>query len=241
MLYRNNRFGSILLPLFENKVTMKRQEKTFFATIEGGEGAGKSLFIKNLSAALTSRSVTHTTTREPGGTLIAEKLRTIFHEVPPTEELTIEAEFFIVSAARAQHVKNKVLPSLEKGSSVICDRFVDSSRVYQGVLGGLDLALIESVSRSCTFGVQADITFLLDCDPAVGLARVEERFQRSGGDHSEKTRFDKKSLQYHEKIREAFLSLAEKEKKRFKVLDATQSPEALVTEAMAHLESLNFL
>ena len=219
---------------------MKRQEKTFFVTVEGGEGAGKSLFIKKLSAALAKCSVEHITTREPGGTIIAEKLRDIFHEAPASEEFTIEAEFFIVSAARAQHVKNKILPSLKKGLSVICDRFVDSSSVYQGTLGGLSTSLIESVSMSCLFGVQIDVTFLLDCDPAIGLARVEERVQISGSS-SDKTRFDAKPLEYHKKIREAFLTLAQKEPSRFKVLDSRQSPDKLVEEAIQHLERLSFL
>ena len=209
---------------------MKRQEKTFFVTVEGGEGAGKSLFIKKLSAALAKCSVEHITTREPGGTIIAEKLRDIFHEAPASEEFTTEAEFFIVSAARAQHVKNKI----------ICDRFVDSSSVYQGTLGGLSKSLMESVSMSCLFGVQIDVTFLLDCDPAIGLARVEERVQISGNS-SDKTRFDAKPLEYHKKIREAFLALAQKEPSRFKILDSNKSPDKLVEEAIQHLERLSFL
>lgn len=219
---------------------MKRQEKTFFVTIEGGEGAGKSLFIKKLSAALAQRSVEHITTREPGGTIIAEKLRDIFHEAPTSEEFTAEAEFFIVSAARAQHVKQKILPSLKTGVSVICDRFIDSSSVYQGTLGGLSASLIKSVNISCLFGAQISATFLLDCDPAIGLARVEDRFKTSGNS-SDKTRFDAKPLEYHKKIREAFLTLAEKEPSRFKILDSTKSPDKLVEEAIQHLERLSFL
>lgn len=220
---------------------MKKQEKSFFITVEGGEGVGKSLFLKKLSEALSAYSIKHIVTREPGGTVIAEKLRAIFNDPECEEALTVEAEFLIVSAARAQHIKNRVLPALNSGKSVLCDRFVDSSRVYQGALGGLSSEFIEGISRACLYGVSAGVTFLLDCESSLSLSRLEKRTALSSEEGEKKTRYDAKSFSFHKAIREAFLDLARKNPERIKVLDASLEPDMVVDEALKALKGLEFL
>ena len=215
---------------------MKRQEKSFFVTIEGGEGVGKSLFIKELSKALKARSIQHLLTREPGGTDVAEKIRSLFNDPNLTESLTMEAELFMVAAARAQHVAHKLRPALATGESVICDRFTDSTLVYQGILGGLPLSLVSQLNDICVAGFAPDVTFLLDCPPEVSLARLENR-----ASEQEKARYDCKPASFHKLVREGFLSLAEKYSNRIKVLDASQDVSSLVQEALAILEGSSFL
>lgn len=219
---------------------MKRQDKTFFASVEGGEGVGKSTFFKLLSESLHQLSVKHVITREPGGTQVAEKLREIFNDPNRAEELTMEAEFLIISAARAQHVQRFIQPKLRAGSSLLCDRFVDTSRVYQGALGGLAESFIEDVSQVCTYGVKPDLTFLLDCDPKVSLARLDKRCAPKLG-AEEKTRYDSKGLSFHLRVREEYLKLAERFPDRFIVLDASKSTENLVREALSHLKNGGFV
>ena len=226
--------------LLENKVTMKRQKEFFFATVEGGEGVGKSSFIKKLSEALLSLSVDHTLTREPGGSLIAEKLREIFNDPNPGEILTIEAEFLLVSAARAQHVKNLIQPQLASKKSILCDRFIDSSRVYQGTIGGLTSRFIEEVSEACSFSLKPNITFLLDCDPVVSMARLDKRELESQG-LDKKTRYDQKAFDFHKKVRDGFLELAKVFPERIKVLDASKNTDQIVADAVEHLKGFSLL
>lgn len=210
---------------------MKKQKKSFFITVEGGEGVGKSSFVSKLSQELSDHAIKHLVTREPGGTLIAEKLRDIFNDPNVSEFFTTEAEFLIVSAARAQHVKNVIKPALEAQKLVVCDRFVDSSSVYQGAIGGLPRDFMDHVSSSCLFGVDVDLTFLLDCEPTLALSRVNQRVIADESGQKE-TRYDKKALDFHRKVREAFCSLAQKEPHRIKVLDSSLEVEELVSRAM---------
>lgn len=215
---------------------MKRQEKSFFVTIEGGEGVGKSLFIQELSKALECLSVRHLLTREPGGTEVAERIRSLFNDPALKESLTMEAELFLVAAARAQHVTHKLRPTFEKGDSVICDRFTDSTIVYQGIIGGVPLPLIQRVNGLCTEGFKPDITFLLDCSPKISLARLDSRASQE-----DKARYDCKPFHFHELVREGFLSLAKQNRNRIKVLDASQEVSVLVKEAIATLREASFL
>ncbi len=200
-----------------------------FITIEGGEGVGKSLFTGKLSDALSSLKVEHKTTREPGGTAIADYLRKIFHAPPEHEKLVMEAELCIICASRAQHVHHVVKPELARNSWVVCDRFSDSSRVYQGMIGGVQLDLLERINSMVTYGLQPDLTFVLDCDVATSLGRVKGRMTDSS---EEASRYDKAQSEFHQKVRDGFLELARSFPDRMVIINAAQSVEQSVADAM---------
>jgi len=199
-----------------------------FITIEGGEGVGKSLFTQKFSEGLAGLGVKHKTTREPGGTPIADRLRSIFHAPPENEQLTIESELCIICAARAQHIHHVIKPELKKNSWVICDRFSDSSRVYQGAIGGVQLDLLEQINSLVCYGLQPDLTFVLDCDVRTSLARIQERVD----DGAEASRYDKAQVEFHQKVRDGFLELSVSFPDRMVVLDASRATEQSVVEAL---------
>jgi len=201
-----------------------------FITVEGGEGVGKSLFLTNLTSSLRSLSIHVVQTREPGGTPVADKLRSLFNAPPESDPLLIESEFLIVSAARAQHTKHKIVPALEDSGWVLSDRYADSSRVYQGYVGGLDQGFIEDVISKTTFGLTPDITFILDCDLEVSMNRVQVRSETSDEDGA--SRYDYAKASTHKKLRDGFLKLESRFSDRIVVLDASQSPEKVVADAM---------
>lgn len=209
--------------------------KGFFITVEGGEGVGKSSFMAALSKALQDRFIPLVTTREPGGTPIAEKLRDIFNNPVLEEAFCVEAEFMLISAARAQHVLHKIKPALTSEKWVLCDRFIDSSIVYQGFVGGLNLDFMEKVNHQCTFGISPDVTFLLDCPFEVSASRVKARNESS----LTSTRYDALGSGFHLKVRQSFLDLAEKHKNRFVVLDAQKSLDNLIKDAISKLKELS--
>ena len=204
-----------------------------FITIEGGEGVGKSVFANGLAAALDAKGVSFIRTFEPGGTPTGTALRELFINPLPNDPLAIETEFCIVSAARAQHVARVIKPALAAGTWVLCDRFADSSRIYQGVLGGIAAEEIESVIRFTTYGLEPDMTFLLDCDVETSMARVENRVLSA----SETSRFDEGKKDLHEKIRDGFLRLCDQFPQRMVRLDAGQPPETVLSAAMEALQS----
>jgi dTMP kinase len=203
-----------------------------FITCEGGEGVGKSSFLEGLLLALKNKGVQAVGTREPGGSPVAEAIRPIFNHPPKDDPLTPEAEFFLISAARIQHVVNKIEPKLHAGVWVICDRFADSSIVYQGILGGLSRSFLDTVIHHSTFHLTPHTTFLLDCPVDVSLARVKKRSL----DDPRDTRYDRADRVYHVKIREAYLQLAEEFQNRYVILDATASTDVLVQKAIQKLE-----
>jgi len=200
-----------------------------FLTVEGGEGVGKSSFIELLSHKLRGRGLAFTLTREPGGTRIADEIRSVFSKGDDLEEFTPEGEFLLVSAARAQHVHHKIRPELQKGNWVICDRFADSSRVYQGILKGMETDFLEKVIQKSTYGIVPDLTFLLDCDVAISQARV-------AGRGVVESRYDLAALEVHEQLRQGFLQVSRIYPKRIQVLDAAQPVEHSVNQALSIME-----
>jgi dTMP kinase len=204
--------------------------KGLFLTIEGGEGVGKSSFLKLLSEELRKSGKAFSMTREPGGTRIADAIRDVFSKGDELEEFTTEGEFLLVSAARAQHVRNRILPDLESGKWVLCDRFADSSRVYQGILKGLDASFLEMVIQKSTYGLVPDITFLLDCDVTISQARVAERGLLE-------SRYDLAHIDVHETLRKGFLQVAQMFPDRVKILDASRPTDESVKEALSLMES----
>ena len=176
-------------------------------------------------------------TREPGGTPTALKIRQLFNAPPLEDPLTMESEVLLVSASRSQHVKNKIIPALDDGKWVLCDRFADSSRIYQGVVGGVNQEFLEKVIAETTYGVEPDLTLLLDCPVEVSQGRLQKRGKCEAAEDGA-TRYDEASLELHQGIRQGFLSLAKKHPKRFKVVDASGSPEQVVEQAITCLEGL---
>jgi dTMP kinase len=203
-----------------------------FISVEGGEGVGKSLFSKLLNEALSDRGITVVTSHEPGGTPLAQKIRELFKNPPEDDPILPKTELFLVSAARAQHLGRKINPALKRGDWVLCDRFFDSTRVYQGIMGGLPEDTIESILTASTDGVIPDLTFLLDCDTELALARIGSRNSGAAKDSLEQDRFDSATREWHEKLKSAWLKIANLFPDRIVVLDASLAPEALLSEAL---------
>lgn len=210
---------------------MQGQTRGKFITLEGGEGVGKSTLMRGLEAWLRSRQIDLVVTREPGGTPIADDVRRIFKSPPQGEEITAETEALLVSASRAQHVAKVIAPALSRGAWVLCDRFADSTRVYQGLLGGVPLNDLEWLIRFSTGQVQPDLTFLLDCDVAVSSKRIH----RSHGGRDDAARYDQASDAVHERLRQGFRRVAGFFPARFFILNASLEPKAVLAEATAAL------
>jgi dTMP kinase len=193
-----------------------------FVTFEGGEGAGKSTQVKLLADRLRAAGIRTVVTREPGGSPGAEAIRSMILS-GAAERFGPEVEAMLFAAARADHVDQTIRPALERGDWVLCDRFADSTRVYQSDVAGPVLHALETVALD---GVRPHLTILLDLAAQTGLKRAAER--RAGDDVD---RFEKEDLARHEARRDAFLHLARSEPARFAVVDAGQDP-ATVADAV---------
>ena len=202
--------------------------KGIFITLEGGDGAGKSTQAKNIEKFFSEKNYVVMHTREPGGTRISEKLRDILLD-KENAEMDAVTEMFIYAASRAQHVRERILPALERGEVVICDRFTDSSIAYQGYGRKLGSAVAE-VNEKATGGLKPDITFWLDIDPAAG----RERAGRAGS----LDRLELEELDFHYRLYEGYKALAEAEPERIKRIDASGTPEEICADIYAHLEEL---
>jgi dTMP kinase len=200
-----------------------------FITVEGGEGVGKSLFLSLLSTELSALGLSIATTREPGGTPVGDKIRDLFANPPISDPLLVETELMLISAARAQHTQNLIKPRLKAGDWVVSDRYADSTRVYQGFLGGIPSDLIEIVIASTTFGLEPDLTFVLDCDSEVSIRRVRGR-SKSMQDGA--VRYDDAKMGTHRKIREGFLQLAKRFPQRIVNLDASGDPKVVARQGI---------
>lgn len=187
-----------------------------FITFEGIDGCGKSTQVSRFEETLKQRGISSVVTKEPGGTEVGEAIRKILLSSENTH-LVAFAELFLYLADRAQHVREVINPALEAGKWVICDRYYDATTVYQGVVLERHEELIELLNREATAGRQPDITFLLDCPAEVGLERRSRRY----GDDREKDRFERKTLDFHVKIRYAYLALANQYKDRIRIIDST--------------------
>ena len=204
-----------------------------FLTIEGIEGAGKSTFLGLLEAELVKRGVDFLRTREPGGCALGRQIRPLLLDA--SQKVSGRAELFLFLADRAQHVADTIRPALERGQWVICDRYADSTIAYQGYGRGMDPEELQKLNDYATGGLWPDITFLLDLPAEVGLGRALTRNGREGLTQSE-GRFEAEALAFHQRIRDGFLVRAIRWPQRFRVLDAAQTPDAIVAQAMKHLE-----
>lgn len=204
-------------------------QKGCLLTFEGGDGAGKTTLISKLYAYLVGKGLSVIQTRAPGGTKVGEGIRHILlHQDHP---LDTRCELFLFLADRAQHVREVILPALEKGQIVLCDRYNDSTLAYQGGARGEDKAFVEGLCRYATRDLIPTRTFYLDIDPKLGLERV----QRAGGS---KDRIESEKLSFHQSIRSAFHEIAEREPERFCVLDASLPPETVYNRAISVLDAL---
>jgi len=203
-----------------------------FLTIEGIEGAGKSTFIGLLEDELVKRGVNFLRTREPGGCALGRQIRPLLLDA--SQKVSDRAELFLFLADRAQHVADTIRPALERGQWVICDRYADSTIAYQGYGRGMDPEELQKLNDYATGGLWPDITFLLDLPAEVGLGRALARNGREGLTQSE-GRFEAEALAFHQRIRDGFLARAARWPQRFRVLDAAQTPDAIVAQAMKHL------
>jgi len=185
-----------------------------FITLEGIEGAGKSTLAKYVADWLTERKISVRLTREPGGTPLAERVRQIVLE-RGAEPLPAVAETLLMFAARALHVENVILPALRAGQWVVCDRFTDATRAYQGSGRGVDAVLIESLARAVHPRLVPACTLLLDLPAAAGLARACERAGATPAD-----RFEAETVGFFEKVRAGYLEIARREPERVEVIDA---------------------
>ena len=193
-----------------------------FITFEGIEGCGKSTQAKLLCESLIDRGFSVVFTREPGGTPAAEELRSFLLK-PRNERFPPFAELSIYEAARAFHVENLIKPSLSEGAVVICDRFTDSTLAYQGYGRGIDLSLVERLNREATGGLKPDLTVLIDLPVEEAFKRISDRG---------KDRMEQEDLEFHERVRQGFLKIAEKEPERFLIVDGRKTVEEIHEEVL---------
>lgn len=212
------------------------ERHSHFVSLEGGEGAGKTTVLNALRDALLQAGHEVVSTREPGGTPLAEQIRHLLLNVPVDgvqhEPPAAETELLLMFAARAQHVRETIQPALARGAWVISDRFTDSSYAYQGGGRGIDAAFIAELEHRVV-GIQPGLTLLLDLGVAQGRERTRGRdlaFGGNGPDRIERERDD-----FFEKVRGAFLARARAEPERIRVIDATQSAAEVAADAVAIL------
>ncbi|XGA78837.1 dTMP kinase [Halomonas sp. CH40] len=195
-----------------------------FITLEGGEGVGKSTNLQWVVEWLQQQGLTVISTREPGGTPRAEAIRELLLDPSPTEPLSSDAELLLMFAARAQHLNEKILPALEQGAWVVCDRFTDATYAYQGGGRGIEAERIATLESFVQHGLQPDLTLLLDMPAEAGAQRVASRLSQSGG---ERDRFEREQQTFFNAVRHAYLQRAEQAPQRFAVIDAAQPLEAV--------------
>lgn len=205
--------------------------KGLFISFEGGEGSGKTTQIDLLKDYLSNNGLDPVITREPGGTREAEKMREILmdhnYSWPPV------CEAMILFSARAHHVDKLIRPALEKGQTVICDRFTDSTRAYQGVAMGLGLDLIEKVKKIAIGDLEPDITFFMDISPKKGIERAHKRSMETGeGNH----KYEHMDMSFHQTLYEAYQYIAQDNPGRCSVIDADQEIEEIHNDILSVLE-----
>ncbi|MEO1552916.1 MAG: dTMP kinase [Pseudomonadota bacterium] len=204
------------------------ESKGRFITLEGGEGTGKSTLIQGLKSELERRGLTVCVTREPGGTPLAEQVRSLALTPPVDQAWSPLSHALLMNTARADHLEKRIRPALAQGDWVLCDRFADSTRAYQSI-DGVALDTLMMIERAVIEETQPDITLILDADPT---ALAERRHLRGTEDV-----FEARDLAFHEKVRAAFLAVADAEPARCVVLDALQSPPQVLASAIQAIDA----
>jgi dTMP kinase len=205
---------------------VRRVGRGVFLAFEGGEGAGKSTQIERLRQHLARQGYDIVVTREPGGTPLGERIRGLL--LDPTSHVSDRAEALLFAAARAQHAEERIRPALARGAIVLCDRYIDSSVVYQGAARGLGLEQVERLSRWATGELLPDRVLLLDVPPELGMSRAGTRPDR----------LEQAGLSFHQMVNETYRSLAADHPERYSVIDATATPDAVQSQLRAIVEDL---
>jgi len=211
-------------------MAMMLDKKSLFITIEGTEGSGKTTILQLVSTYLQRKGLSIVLTREPGGIRISEQIRKILLDTENTE-MNPKTEALLFAAARSQHYEEIIKPALEQGKFVLCDRFIDSSVVYQGVVRKLGVGPVEDISRfAIGYGRIPDLTILLDVRPEVGLQRI----YAAGG--REINRLDLEKLEFHRSIYDGYKDLAAANPSRIKVIDGERTVEEVAEDAIKKIE-----
>ena len=200
-----------------------------FITIEGTDGAGKSTQIAMLVEFLKNKGIECVVTREPGGTKIGEKLREIVLD-PENGEMTYVTEAMLYAASRAQHVEEKIIPALKEGKFVICDRFLDSSLVYQGYARGLETEMIEKINGYALCGIKPDITLFFDIHPEVGITRKKNMHDLD--------RIEQEKADFHQKVYNGYKTLAQKYPERIKSINAEKTIEEVHKQVVEEITKI---
>ncbi|KXG74165.1 dTMP kinase [Thermotalea metallivorans] len=200
-----------------------------FITMEGPDGSGKTTQMKKTAEYFIDQGYEVLLTREPGGTLIGEKIREIILDKKHVEMDSI-TETLLYAASRAQHVAEVIRPAIEEGKIVICDRFVDSSLVYQGFGRNLGLELVEEINKAAVQGIMPDITFLFKLSPHIGIQR---KLCQGNGD-----RLEQEKLDFHDRVFEGYMALEKRYPQRIKGIDASGSIEEIHGEIVQYIEVL---
>jgi dTMP kinase len=204
----------------------RHRAKGLFITLEGPEGSGKSTQAIRLAAALRQAGYAVVHTREPGGTPLAEAIRHNLLSASPREPVTAATEALLILAARSQHVAHVIMPALQQGRIVLCDRFSDSTFAYQGYGRDVDMHWLRMSNTVASSGLAPDLTLLFDLPVSVGLARRRNA-------RGKQNRLDRESERFHRKVRRGFLALARQAPHRITVIDATQRPDKIAVAAQA--------
>ena len=205
-----------------------------FISLEGIEGSGKTTEMKFLQGYFETKGIDCVFTREPGGTEIGAQMRKILL-APANTALEPYAELLLYIADRVQHINEVILPALNAGKWVVCDRYFDATLVYQGYARGLDMEIMRALHQKMCRNLYPDLTVVFDLEPEQGLRRALGDFA-SGARGNEESRFEMEKLDFHTKIRNGYLDLAERDSIRFRVIDASGTPEAVHALFMAELE-----
>ncbi|PKN80116.1 MAG: dTMP kinase [Candidatus Cloacimonetes bacterium HGW-Cloacimonetes-1] len=202
--------------------------KGIFITFEGIEGSGKSTQVKLLNQVLNANGIPTLMTREPGGPPISEAIRNILLKIEHSEMLP-ETELLLYMASRSQHTGQWILPALNRGKVVICDRYNDSTIAYQGAARDMNQAFIQSLANFATFHTSPDLTFLIDLTVAEGLSRIADR---------KLDRLELETITFHEKVREQYLAIAKNNPLRYIVLNGSDNPDNIHQQVLSKVFSL---
>lgn len=185
-----------------------------FITFEGGEGSGKTTLIRLIKEHLESKNYQVVSTREPGGSKIAEAIRNIILDVN-NPDMDYKTEALLYASSRRQHLVDVVIPALEKGCVVLCDRYIDSSLAYQGYARGLGIDAVYKINQYATEGILPKITFFIDVLPNVGLSRIKDN-------NRDQNRLDKEKIKFHEAVYKGYKLVSKKFKKRIHVINGAR-------------------
>lgn len=206
-----------------------------FITFEGGEGSGKSTQAQLLADRLRAAGIDVLLTREPGGSPFAEQVRSLILD-PKTAPHSALSEALLFYAARADHLDKTIRPALAAGRWVICDRFSDSTRVYQSIAGGVDAAVVEALDRLVVTPTRPDLTFILDLPASTGLTRANRRRHAGQPEGAEPDPYEKRDLAFHERLRAGYLAIARAEPQRCILIDGAEPVDAIAQAVWGQAE-----